>query len=155
MIFTKMLFGKIIAVSLVPLLVCVFYQPPIALAARTGISFTSNCLNKKSQQFEVHVGVTRNCTLTFTIAGPDKAGRVVKIGRTERPDTIHWEKTSVKSDKSGKGTFKHAFSELIKDDGECYEGGPVEYIIQVAPSSKSGEGGGLFDVVFFGNDDNC
>ena len=138
--------------------ILVFVGTPAASAnsAKTRISFGSRCLDNRTGQIEIYQGVYENCDINFTITGPNKSSRIVRIGWIDDEDgETYWDDEFGKSNKSGKGVIKNAFTWLMEDDGECYESGLFNYVILVEAKGKMKSTGGSFPVYFNTNEDNC
>ena len=127
-----------------------------ASSAKTRISFDSRCTNNRTGQIEIYQGVDENCDITFTITGPNKSSRIVRIGWIDDEDgEMYWDDEFGKSNKAGKGTIKNTFTWLMEEDGECYESGLFNYVILVEAKGKMKSTGGRFPVYFNANEDNC
>lgn len=127
-----------------------------ANAAKSQISFFSPCTNNRTKQIEIYMGIQENCNISFTINGSDRAFRSIKIGWVDEEDgSIYWDDESAKSNKVGKGVIKNAFSWLMEDDGECYEGGVFDYRLLVESKGKSKSIIVAFEVLFIPDEDYC
>ena len=125
-------------------------------SAKSQISFFSPCLNNRTRQIEISQGTVENCDISFSITGPDRAFRTVKIGWFNEEDgETYWDDEFGKSDKLGKGVIRGAFWYWMEDDGECYDSKVWDHRILVQPKGKAKAISGSFKVLFIANEENC